>query len=101
MIYEEFKGTGNMELHLSRKFQERRIFPAFDIERSSTRREELLIEEGTLQKIWIMRQRFSDSQGSGYSAAKAMQELLRILRQTQSNDEFLDLFVRMAEMENR
>ncbi|MCP4543768.1 MAG: transcription termination factor Rho [Chloroflexi bacterium] len=101
MIYEEFKGTGNMELHLSRKFQERRIFPAFDIERSSTRREELLLEEDTLQRIWIMRQRFLDSQGSGYSAAKAMQELLRILRQTQSNDEFLDLFARMAEMDSR
>lgn len=101
MIYEEFKGTGNMELHLSRKLQERRIFPAFDIERSSTRREELLHDEDTLQKIWIMRQRFLDSQGSGYSVSKAMQELLRILRQTQSNDEFLDLFARMAEMDSR
>ncbi len=100
MIYEEFKGTGNMELHLSRKFQERRVFPAFDIERSSTRREELLIDEDTLQKIWIMRQRFLDSQGSGYSASKAMQELLRILRQTQSNEEFLDLFAKMAELDN-
>jgi transcription termination factor Rho len=100
MIYEEFKGTGNMELHLSRKFQERRIFPAFDIERSSTRREELLIDEDALQKIWIMRQRFLDSQGSGYSASKAMQELLRILRQTQSNEEFLDLFAKMAELDD-
>jgi transcription termination factor Rho len=51
MIYEEFKGTGNMELHLNRKLQEHRIFPAFDIERSMTRREELLIDEDTLQKI--------------------------------------------------
>ncbi len=100
MIYEEFKGTGNMELHLSRKFQERRVFPAFDIERSSTRREELLIDEDTLQKIWIMRQRFLDSQGSGYSASKAMQELLRILRQTQSNEDFLELFAKMAELDN-
>src|SRR5512137_2008189 len=55
MIYEEFKGTGNMELHLSRRLQERRIFPAFDIERSSTRREELLIESPILSKIWTMR----------------------------------------------
>ena len=101
MIYEEFKGTGNMELHLSRKMQERRIFPAFEIERSSTRREELLYDEETLQKIWIMRQRFLDSQGSGYSASKAMQELLQLLRQTKSNDEFLDLFARMAEMDIR
>ncbi len=101
MIYEEFKGTGNMELHLSRRLQERRIFPAFDIERSGTRRDELLLDEDTLQKVWIMRQRFLDSQGSGYSVVQAMQELLRILRQTQSNEEFLNLFARMAEMESQ
>ncbi len=101
MIYEEFKGTGNMELHLSRRLQERRIFPAFDIERSGTRREELLLDEEVLQKIWIMRQRFLDSQGSGYSVVQAMQELLRLLRQTQNNEEFLNLFARMAEMERR
>jgi transcription termination factor Rho len=101
MIYEEFKGTGNMELHLSRRLQERRVFPAFDIERSGTRREELLLDQDTLQKIWLMRQRFLDSQGSGYSASKAMQELLRLLRQTQNNEEFLDLFARMAELDSR
>jgi transcription termination factor Rho len=100
MIYEEFKGTGNMELHLSRRLQERRVFPAFDIERSGTRREELLLDEDTLHKIWIMRQRFLDSKGSGYSVGQAMQELLRLLRQTQSNEEFLNLFARMAEMES-
>jgi len=91
MIYEEFKGTGNMELHLSRKLQERRVFPAFDIERSSTRREELLLDEDTLRKVWLMRQSFLDSQGAGYSVTKAMQDLLRLLRSTQSNEEFLDL----------
>ncbi|MDY7078987.1 MAG: transcription termination factor Rho [Chloroflexota bacterium] len=101
MIYEEFKGTGNMELHLSRRLQERRIFPTFDIERSGTRREELLLDEDTLQKIWIMRQRFLDSQGSGYSIVQAMQELLRVLRGTPSNEEFLNLFARMAEMDSR
>ncbi len=101
MIYEEFKGTGNMELHLSRKLQERRIFPAFDIERSGTRREELLLDKETLQKVWIMRQRFLDSQSSGYSMVKAMQELLRVLRSTRTNEEFLDLFVKLAEMERR
>jgi transcription termination factor Rho len=101
MIYEEFKGTGNMELHLSRKLQERRIFPAFDIERSSTRREELLLDEETLQNVWIMRQRFLDSYSSGYSVAQALQELLRVLRGTQSNEEFLNLFARMAEIEGR
>jgi transcription termination factor Rho len=101
MIYEEFKGTGNMELHLSRKMQERRIFPAFDIERSGTRREELLLGEDALQKVWLMRQRFLDSQSSGYSIAQAMQELLRVLRRTQDNEEFLNLFARMAEVEGR
>ncbi len=94
MIYEEFKGTGNMELHLSRKLQERRIFPAFDIERSGTRREELLIDEETLEKIWLMRQRVLASQSSGYAMPQAMQELLRVLKGTQTNDEFLNLFAR-------
>jgi transcription termination factor Rho len=101
MIYEEFKGTGNMELHLSRKLQERRIFPAFDIERSGTRREELLLDEETLQKVWLMRQRFLDSKSSGYSVSQAMQELLRVLRRTQNNEEFLNLFARIAEAESR
>ena len=101
MIYEEFKGTGNMELHLSRKLQERRIFPAFDIERSGTRREELLLDEDTLQKVWLMRQRFLDSKSSGYSVSQAMQELLRVLRRTENNEEFLDLFARMAKAEGR
>ena len=96
MIYEEFKGTGNMELHLSRKLQERRVFPAFDIERSGTRREELLLDRETLHKIWLMRQRFLDSQESGYSMVQAMQELLRLLRSTKNNEEFLDLFAMMA-----
>ncbi len=95
MIYEEFKGTGNMELHLSRLLQERRIFPAFDIERSGTRREELLLDEDTQQKVWMMRQRFLDSQSSGYSRGQAMQELLSVLKRTQSNEDFLNLFVQI------
>ena len=93
MIYEEFKGTGNMELHLSRRLQERRIFPAFDIERSGTRREELLLNDQTRQKVWLMRQRFLDSQSSGYTKAQAMEELLQVLKSTKSNEEFLNLFV--------
>jgi transcription termination factor Rho len=97
MIYEEFKGTGNLELHLSRKLQERRIFPAFDIERCGTRREELLIDEVTLQSIWVMRQRFLDAQ----SPTQAMQELLQVLRRTKNDAEFLALFARMAEIEGR
>ena len=59
MIYEEFKGTGNMELHLNRKLEERRIFPAFDIIRSGTRREELLLDKETLRKVWLMRRMIS------------------------------------------
>jgi transcription termination factor Rho len=93
MIYEEFKGTGNMELHLSRRLEERRIFPAFDIERSGTRREELLLDDETRQKVWLMRQRFLDSQSSGYTQAQAMEELLQVLRSTKTNEEFLNLFV--------
>ena len=58
VVYEEFKGTGNMELHLSRRLQERRIFPAIDIERSSTRREELLLGPDILQRVWLMRRMY-------------------------------------------
>src|SRR5574337_2036038 len=58
VVYEEFKGTGNMELHLSRKLQERRIFPAVDIERSSTRREELLLGPDLLQRVWLVRRMY-------------------------------------------
>ena len=58
VVYEEFKGTGNMELHLSRKLQERRIFPAVDIERSSTRREDLLLGPDILQRVWTMRRMY-------------------------------------------
>ena len=96
VVYEEFKGTGNMELHLMRKLQERRIFPAFDIERSSTRREDLLLDPQTLQNIYAMRQRFLDAQ----SQAHAMQELLQVLKQTKTNEDFLALFARMAEIES-
>ena len=58
VVYEEFKGTGNMELILTRKLQERRIFPAVDIERSSTRREDLLLGPDILQRVWIMRRMY-------------------------------------------
>jgi len=58
VVFEEFKGTGNMELHLSRRLQERRIFPAIDIEKSSTRREDLLISPDILQRAWVMRRMY-------------------------------------------
>jgi transcription termination factor Rho len=86
VIYEEFKGTGNMELHLNRKLADRRIFPAFDIERSSTRREELLLDPETLARVWTVR-RMIDAIGGG---AEATEAVLMRLTKTQSNKEFLD-----------
>lgn len=61
VIYEEFKGTGNMELHLDRKLSERRIFPAIDIARSSTRKEELLVDKKELDSLWQLRNMFRDT----------------------------------------
>jgi transcription termination factor Rho len=94
MIYEEFKGTGNMELHLSRRLQERRIFPAFDIERSSTRREELQYTTEVLNKIWLMRRMLSQMMapppgGAGMDITNAMEALLTRLGRTKSNTDFL------------
>lgn len=85
VIYEEFKGTGNMELHLNRKLAERRIFPALDVERSGTRREELLLDEDTLQRSWLLR-RMVDAIGGGPEATQA---LLDRMRRTRNNKEFL------------
>jgi transcription termination factor Rho len=95
MIYEEFKGTGNMELHLSRRLQERRIFPAFDIERSGTRREELLLEPETLQKVWLMRKMIAQMvapppAGAGYDLTTVTESVLQHLARTRNNREFLD-----------
>jgi transcription termination factor Rho len=84
MIYEEFKGTGNMELHLNRKLAERRVFPAFDIERSGTRREELLLDPDTLAKVWTMRRMLAAIGGT-----EALEPLLERLRRTRNNREFL------------
>jgi transcription termination factor Rho len=84
IIYEEFKGTGNMELHLSRKLAEQRTFPAIDITKSGTRREELLISESNLAKIWMIRKRIVSVDESG-----AINLVLDKLRQTQNNEEFI------------
>jgi len=94
MIYEEFKGTGNLELHLSRKLQERRVFPAFDVERSGTRREELLLNPDVLSKVWTMRRMISlmvapPPNGAGMDMAAAIEALLQRMRRTKSNAEFL------------
>jgi transcription termination factor Rho len=96
VIYEEFKGTGNMELHLSRKLQERRIFPAFDIERSSTRREELLLGPDVLQRVWLMRRMLAQMttpppNGAGMDQVNATEAVLDQLRRTDSNEEFLEM----------
>lgn len=95
VVYEEFKGTGNMELHLSRRLQERRIFPAVDIERSSTRREDLLLSPEVLQRAWTMRRMYLQMvspppQGAGMDPAVATEALLQRLAKTRNNQEFLD-----------
>jgi len=94
MVYEEFKGTGNMELHLSRRLQERRVFPAFDIERSSTRREELLIEPDVLSKVWLMRRMMGQMMapppaGAGFDITNAMEALIVRMNRTKTNTELL------------
>ncbi len=85
VIYEEFKGTGNMEMHLNRKLADRRLFPAIDIERSSTRREELLLDRDTLTRVWTLR-RMIDALGGG---ADAVEPVLQRLGKTRSNADFL------------
>jgi transcription termination factor Rho len=85
VIYEEFKGTGNMELHLSRKLSERRFFPAIDIERSSTRREDLLLPPEDLSKVWTLR-RMITAVGGG---SEATEMILERLPKTDNNTEFL------------
>ena len=85
VIYEEFKGTGNLELHLNRKLSERRIFPAFDIERSGTRREELLLDKDTLARVWTLRRMISAVGG-----LDGTQLLLERMAKTKSNEQFLD-----------
>lgn len=83
VIYEEFKGTGNMELHLDRNLAERRIFPALDIRRSGTRKEDLLIEPEKLERLWAIRKTFSD-------AHDFTERFMRKLRQSESNEQFFD-----------
>jgi transcription termination factor Rho len=83
VIYEEFKGTGNSEVHLNRRIAEKRVYPAIDINRSGTRREDLLIEPELLQKIWILRKLLH-----GMDEIGAMEFLLDKMKTTKSNDEF-------------
>lgn len=91
VIYEEFKGTGNSELHLSRELQERRIFPAFDIKQSSTRKEELLLGPDITQRVWTLRRMFDlMARESQDEIVEPTEVLLQQLRRTETNEEFLE-----------
>lgn len=92
VIYEEFKGTGNMELHLSRKIAEKRVYPAIDVTRSGTRREELLTSPDELQKMWILR-KFVHPMGE----IEAMEFLIDKLSMTKTNDQFFDAMKRQGQ----
>jgi transcription termination factor Rho len=85
VIFEEFKGTGNSEIHLDRKLMEKRIFPCLDINKSSTRKEELLLQESVLNRVWILRQLLFP-----LNVIDSMEFLLDKLSKTASNKEFLD-----------
>jgi transcription termination factor Rho len=84
VIFEEFKGTGNMELQLDRKIANKRIFPAIDLTSSSTRRDDLLLDPQTLQRMWIMRKYLSDM-----NPVEAMDFINDRFKKTKNNEEFL------------
>ena len=91
VIYEEFKGTGNMEIHLDRKLAENRVFPAFDLPRSGTRREELLFDEKTKQKIDLLRRMVSmiTSGSNSMDSNDAIQKIMEYLKSSPNNEKFL------------
>jgi transcription termination factor Rho len=89
VIYEEFKGTGNMEVHLDRRISEKRVYPSININRSGTRREELLIEPDLLQKIWILRKLLHPM-----DELAAIEFMLDKMKNTKSNDEFFNAMKR-------
>jgi transcription termination factor Rho len=84
VIFEEFKGTGNMELHLDRKLVDRRVFPAIDINKSGTRKEELLMPQTDLNRIWILRKVLTP-----LSVTESMELLLERLSKARTNGDFL------------
>ena len=94
VIFEEFKGTGNMELRLSRQLAEKRIFPAVDVAASSTRREELLIDPAQLKIMWRLRRLFA-----GMEQQQAIEMVLGRLKDTGSNAEFLMSLAKSAPMQ--
>jgi transcription termination factor Rho len=89
VIYEEFKGTCNMEIHLERRLAEKRVYPSINVNRSGTRREELLLKPDVLQKVWILRKILYDM-----DEIEAMEFLLDKMRSTKTNAEFFDLMRR-------
>ncbi len=88
VIYEEFKGTGNMEIHLDRKLSEKRIFPAVDLYKSGTRREELLMTQKELEGVWAIRKNLSEGRPD-----RIMEIIINDLMRTNSNDQFIDLMM--------
>jgi transcription termination factor Rho len=90
VIFEEFKGTGNMEVHLDRRLADRRIFPSIDIQRSSTRREELLLDEKTLQQVWLVRRMTAMIASNSPNPTESTERLLERMARTTTNDEFLE-----------
>jgi transcription termination factor Rho len=85
VIYEEFKGTGNMEIHLDRRMAEKRVYPAINVNRSGTRREELLLKPDVLQKMWVLRKLLYNMDD-----LEAMEFLLDKIKATKNNGEFFD-----------
>ena len=85
VIFEEFKGTGNMEVHLDRRMAEKRIYPSINVNRSGTRREELLLKQDVLQKIWVLRKLLYPM-----DELEATEFLVDKLRATKNNNEFFD-----------
>ena len=89
LIYEEFKGTGNMEVHLERRLAQRRVYPAIDIEPSGTRHEELLLDEQTLKQVWLLRRMAAMISSDSANFVEATERVLERLRKSKTNAEFL------------
>jgi transcription termination factor Rho len=96
VIYEEFKGTGNMELHLDRKLAERRVYPSIDIQRSGTRREELLMDELTLRQVYLLRRMSSMIASDSMNSAEATERVIERMIRTKDNEEFLATLTKEA-----
>ncbi len=97
LIYEEFKGTGNMEVHLDRRLAQRRIYPSIDIDQSGTRREELLLDEETLKQVWLLRRMVAMIASDSTSFIEATERVLERLRKSKTNAEFLTGLTKAAE----